>query len=286
MEMARKLLIVLAIVLWAGVAFAQDSRSSRRHRHGSAPASANGSSHRTDPRTAAFLRRADANGNGMIDEDEVSGGAKAVVEGILTRLGIELKYPISLSKIAVAPSSNRRRENRDDNDAESSSQDESSSDESSAAPAVNGFGATKSSLPAVPGFGQASERSNGSETKSAATSTRAAAAAPSTRSSSVKAGGTPSGSAPAASDPSADSPKRTGPKSGRFLAPHERLPKELPEWFREKDANGDGQVDMAEYAAEWTADLVEQFNRYDLNHDGIITAAECLKAESPRRKAR
>ena len=36
----------------------------------------------------------------MIDEDEVTGGAKAIVEGILTRLGIELKYPIPLSKIA------------------------------------------------------------------------------------------------------------------------------------------------------------------------------------------
>ena len=36
---------------------------------------------------------------------------------------------------------------------------------------------------------------------------------------------------------------------------------------------------MAEFATEWTPALVAEFNRYDLNHDGIITAAECLKVE-------
>ncbi len=41
---------------------------------------------------------------------------------------------------------------------------------------------------------------------------------------------------------------------------------------------------MAEYMEQFGRDsspeeAVAQFNKYDLNHDGIITAAECLKVE-------
>ena len=36
---------------------------------------------------------------------------------------------------------------------------------------------------------------------------------------------------------------------------------------------------MAEFASEWTPAVAAEFDRYDLNHDGIITAAECLKVE-------
>jgi Ca2+-binding EF-hand superfamily protein len=63
------------------------------------------------------------------------------------------------------------------------------------------------------------------------------------------------------------------------LTPIERLPKGLPDWFTAKDADGDGQVSMAEFAADWTPAKVAEFSRYDLNGDGIITASECLKAE-------
>ena len=68
-------------------------------------------------------------------------------------------------------------------------------------------------------------------------------------------------------------------KSGRFLTPKERLPKGLPDWFLQKDADGDGQVLMAEFATDWTPGAAAEFARYDLNRDGIITAAECLKVE-------
>jgi hypothetical protein len=284
--MARKLLIVLAIMLGASIALGQDSRGGRKHRRNGDRASANGAARQTDSRTAAFLRRVDTNGNGMIDEDELSGGAKSIVEGILTRLGIELKYPIALSKIAAAPKGGRHRGSRDDADADSSSQDESSSDDSSATPPANGFATPKPSLPAVPGFGQAGEQPTGSETKSAAASPPAAAATRSTAAPSTKAGDKPAETAPSDSDVSVDAPKRTGPKSGRFLTPKERLSKDLPEWFREKDVNGDAQVDMAEYSDEWTAALVDDFDRYDLNHDGVITAGEYLKADNPRHKSK
>ena len=68
-------------------------------------------------------------------------------------------------------------------------------------------------------------------------------------------------------------------KSGRFLTPKERLPKGLPDWFVQKDADGDGQITMAEFASDLTPAAAAEFARYDLNRDGIITAAECLKVE-------
>jgi Ca2+-binding EF-hand superfamily protein len=37
---------------------------------------------------------------------------------------------------------------------------------------------------------------------------------------------------------------------------------------------------MAEFATDWTPETAALFDRYDLNHDGIITAAEVLKVES------
>jgi hypothetical protein len=83
-------------------------------------------------------------------------------------------------------------------------------------------------------------------------------------------GGT-GGSSSAARDPSQR-------KSYRFLSPKERLPAGLPDWFLRKDADGDGQVTMAEYARDWSAETAEEFAKYDLNGDGVITPAECLKA--------
>jgi hypothetical protein len=284
MATARILLVVLTIALSTSAAFGQDSRGARRHRRGGDRAAASSAAHGTDARTAAFLRQVDTNHNGMIDEDELSGAAKSIVEGILTRLGIELKYPIPLSKITVSPSANRHRKSRDDenDDADSSSQDDSSSDESATKPPTNGFVTPKPSLPTVPGFGQSGGQP-GSKTHSGAASMPATAAARSGSSASARSHDTPS-AASDSSDESSDSPKRTGPKSGRFLTPQERLPKGLPEWFREKDTNGDGQVDMAEYAGQWTPALVEEFTRYDLNRDGVITAAECLKVEHVKSK--
>ena len=52
----------------------------------------------------------------------------------------------------------------------------------------------------------------------------------------------------------------------------------LPDWFLAK-ADADGQITMAEFTDHWTAEALAKFNKYDLNHDGIITAAECLKVE-------
>jgi len=78
---------------------------------------------------------------------------------------------------------------------------------------------------------------------------------------------------------SSSSGKSGQPGRVRFLTPLERLPKGLPDWFVQKDADGDGQISMAEFAAEWTDAKAAEFQKYDLNNDGIMTPEECLRAE-------
>lgn len=66
-------------------------------------------------------------------------------------------------------------------------------------------------------------------------------------------------------------------KSGyRFGSAWDRLPDGLPEWFRERDENQDGQILMVEFAKSWTDELAAEFFSFDLNQDGVITPQECL----------
>jgi hypothetical protein len=68
-------------------------------------------------------------------------------------------------------------------------------------------------------------------------------------------------------------------QSYRFLTPKERLPEGLPDFFA-NDRDNDGQVSMAEYASSWTEARLAEFNRWDLNGDGLITPAESLRSSS------
>lgn len=74
---------------------------------------------------------------------------------------------------------------------------------------------------------------------------------------------------------------KASPTSGkRFIqrSPWERLPDNLPSWFKDRDKDRDGQVTMAEFSDRWTTEKLREFQRYDLNGDGIITPQECLKS--------
>jgi Ca2+-binding EF-hand superfamily protein len=71
-------------------------------------------------------------------------------------------------------------------------------------------------------------------------------------------------------------------KSYRFLSPTERLPKGMPDWFLRGDADGDGQVSMVEYSATWNDQIAAEFQKYDLDSDGLVTPEECQKAESSK----
>jgi Ca2+-binding EF-hand superfamily protein len=68
-------------------------------------------------------------------------------------------------------------------------------------------------------------------------------------------------------------------QSYRFLTPKERLPEDVPSFFS-SDRDGDGQVSMAEFSSSWDDAKLAEFNRWDLNRDGVITAAETRRAGS------
>ena len=66
------------------------------------------------------------------------------------------------------------------------------------------------------------------------------------------------------------------PDSYRFKTVGERLPEGLPDWFKENDADGDGQIMMSEYAKNWDAKMLDSFDKFDFDADGVITPQECL----------
>ncbi len=69
-----------------------------------------------------------------------------------------------------------------------------------------------------------------------------------------------------------------GRKSYRVVESARKLPEGLPRFFTDRDANGDGQVTMAEYASEWNESVIAEYFRSDLNGDGIITTGEAMRA--------
>jgi Ca2+-binding EF-hand superfamily protein len=64
-----------------------------------------------------------------------------------------------------------------------------------------------------------------------------------------------------------------------FLAPRmycaDTLPEGLPEWFRQLDKDKDGQISFAEWRK--AGKKFEEFRKYDLNGDGLITPDEVLR---------
>lgn len=80
-----------------------------------------------------------------------------------------------------------------------------------------------------------------------------------------------SATTPAAKDSDTRKIVNTKRKSYRFKTTKERL----PTWqFASRDANGDGQVSMSEYSRVWSDRTAADFQRYDRNNDGMITAKE------------
>lgn len=65
-------------------------------------------------------------------------------------------------------------------------------------------------------------------------------------------------------------------KTYRFLAPAERLPSGLPDWFTRNDGNGDGQISMAEFSTSWDDQRAAEFTRWDRNGDGLVTPKEAI----------
>jgi len=66
-----------------------------------------------------------------------------------------------------------------------------------------------------------------------------------------------------------------GPR--RFYVPLSQLPQGLPEWFLPRDADGDAQLSLSEFAPTGAPASAAEFNRYDLNRDGLLTPQEVVR---------
>lgn len=83
--------------------------------------------------------------------------------------------------------------------------------------------------------------------------------------------------------------QRTAPKTqersarsrGTVSKPRSRRERqaEIPDWISEKDANGDQQVSLSEFANRLNDEAVTKFRGRDANDDGFITIAEYLRSE-------
>lgn len=241
MGIARLAPVLLGIWLVAAVAFGQDEE--RSHGHRDRPPQDDNSTRLA--RVEGLLRRMDANGNGMVEEEEATGFQRQILERVLRRNGMEVKFPVSVKQVREATTNAVRTE----------------------------------------GNAESSGGAPNSATKPAAVSgSTIPPANPTAASGTLDIQTQPRVSEPATAiirKSDSDPGKVIVRKSGRFLSPKERLPQGLPDWFLQKDADGDGQVSMAEFAREWTPDKAREFDSYDLNHDGMITAAECLKRDKP-----
>jgi hypothetical protein len=210
------------------------------------------------------LKRFDTNGDGMIDAKEAADeNAKNMLERVWRRMGKEPHYPIAITELVAGYQSG------------GSGGPGGSSRGGPPSPAV-ATTATSASSPAATG-GLTSLPGMGFGTPSAASTSKPGG--------SNLPAGPPSGNTGPAKAPASTVDDKPAPKKlGRFHTGAELRPKGLPDWFIEKDTNGDGQITMAQFATDWTPELVAKFARYDLNHDGIITAEEVLKVEAGKAK--
>jgi hypothetical protein len=210
------------------------------------------------------LKKLDTNGNSMIDADEAATGVGKVLMDRVYPNGPP-PYPIAISEILKA--------------AEIQYRGGPASAASSAPP--SGGAAAPTPPPASPAavpttHSRSPPAPSASPTNGPASSLSGSPAAPSS--------GTPLASGSLSKSSTASTATAAGdlkppPTKGRLHTAKEfLLARGLPDWFM-KQADEDGQITMAKYTDNWTPEKVAEFEKYDLNHDGIITADEVLKVE-------
>jgi hypothetical protein len=62
----------------------------------------------------------------------------------------------------------------------------------------------------------------------------------------------------------------------KYYVPSAALPPGLPDWFIERDKNGDGQLTLDEFAPDGSAAERRRFHELDKNGDGVVTPDEVI----------
>ena len=87
------------------------------------------------------------------------------------------------------------------------------------------------------------------------------------------------GPSPAAKKRSPDEQKGTeaARRARKYYVAPSTLPRGLPDWFMERDTDGDGQLTIGEFAPDGSAAQRRLFAEYDQNGDGVITPEEVMR---------
>ncbi|MGE3313612.1 MAG: hypothetical protein AB7O26_00765 [Planctomycetaceae bacterium] len=77
--------------------------------------------------------------------------------------------------------------------------------------------------------------------------------------------------------------KSASPRRDRkFYVNAKRVPQGLPDWFLERDADGDAQLTPAEFSPMSVRADLDDFGRLDINSDGLLTAEEYVRAATAK----
>lgn len=68
----------------------------------------------------------------------------------------------------------------------------------------------------------------------------------------------------------------------RYFVTPKRLPPGLPDWFVERDGDGDAQLTPAEFSPTSVRAELDEFTKFDLNGDGLLTADEYVQAAASK----
>ncbi len=197
----------------------------------------------------SFLKRLDTNKNGLIEEDEVKGRRKSMVEKMVTRLDMEPKFPLAIDSLREGvkkrfsakpkPGSSTPEADRS-SDASKSSDTDSSKRPTPQKPSVLGFGVQQEAKPAT-GFGGSTNAKVGA----------------------TRAFGRSDDSTSRPSAPSASPSKSGAPQ------PDDRITRYAKSVMRQHDKNKNGQLEPDEYKS-----MRSYSKSADTNNDNVISMDE------------
>lgn len=190
----------------------------------------------TPPSPEDMFRRMDRNQNGQLDPDEIG-----FMRDMYSRAGIDVSRPISLQEFTQASTKIRE-------------QFEQARSSGGGAPSFGGGGPPSFGGGGPPSFGGGERRSEESTDRDSRREDR-------------------DRRSDRDGDRSRDS-SSSSKSSKKVVKPKERVTKVLPEDYRSKDKNGDGQIGLY----EWDRSAFAKFYELDRNGDGLLTADELIAA--------